>query len=124
MLFFLAFNLLAGVVNATGIGQAIGLGTQVGGEDIDEGVPKESVSTGAPTGQTLFGMYNVLAGQLSKLFGLIFPGLGMLRNTIVPAWIVGNPSANNAFEQVGILAPMMSVIITLGIISFLRGWAL
>jgi len=124
VVFFISLNLLAGVVNMTGIASATGLGTQVGGEDIDNGVPEESVSTGAPTGQTLFGMYNVLAGQLSKLFGVIYPGLGMLRNTIVPSWIVGNPQAGSAFAKVGILAPLMSVLITIDIISFLRGWGL
>ena len=122
VVFFVAMNLVAAVVNATGIAAAVGLGTQVGGDDIEEGVPQDSVSTGAPTGQTLFGMYNVLAGQLSKFYGAVFPGLGMLRNTIVPNWIVGKPQAASAFEKVGILAPLMSVLIPIDIMAFLRGW--
>lgn len=124
VVFFISMNLLAGVVNATGIGSAIGLGTQVGSQDINENVPSDSVSTGAPTGQTLFGMYNVLAGQLSKFFGAVFPGLAMLRSTIMPNWLVGNPQAGSAFAKVGILAPLMSVLIFIDLVSFLRGWGL
>lgn len=124
VIFFIAMNLVAGVVNAVGIGQHLGLGTQVGSGDIDESVPSNNIGTGAPTGQTLFGMYNVLAGQLSKLYGAIFPGLAMLRSTIMPNWLVGNPSATSAFEKVGILAPLMTVLIFIDLVSFLRGFSL
>jgi len=124
VIFFISLNLLAGVVNATGIGTALGLGSEVGSNDINEQVPQDSVATGAPTGETLFGMYNVLAGQLSKFFGAVFPGLAMLRSTIIPNWLVGNPQAGSAFAKVGILAPLMSVLIFIDIVSFLRGWGL
>lgn len=124
VIFLVAFNLVAGVANATGISDSLGLSTQVGGDDIDESVPSDNVATGAPSGSTLFGMYNVLAGQLSRLFGVVFPGLAMLRATIIPNWIVGEPSANRAFEKVGILAPLMVVLIVVDLLSFLRGWNL
>jgi hypothetical protein len=124
VVFFVSMNLLAGVLSFTGISAALGLSSEVGQDDIGDSVPSDSVATGAPTGQTLFGMYNVLAGQLSRFFGAVFPGLAMLRSTIMPNWLVGNPQAGSAFAKVGILAPLMSVLIFVDIVSFLRGWSL
>lgn len=114
-IFFLALNLFAGMVMATGIGGMLGLETDLGGdEEVDDAVRESgNVSSGAPTGSTLFGMYNVLAGLLSTLAAPITAGPTMLRQAGVPEAIT------NSF-----LTPLISVVYAIGIISFLRGWGL
>jgi len=105
---------------STGVAGMLGISATVGGsEDVDQAVESgDKVQTGAPTGETLFGMYNVLSSTLGSLFGVIFPGLRMLYNAGVPAFLVGGPTT------VGLLPPLFSFILTIDIISFLRGWGL
>jgi hypothetical protein len=114
-LFFIAFNLLAGVMTAQGVFDTLGVNEQVGEDQevtnrLDDA---QNVSTGAPTGSTLFGMYNVLSTQIGNLFGVIFPGLRMLERVGVPNWITQ-----------GLLGPIFSFAIGVGTLSFLRGWDL
>lgn len=113
VVFFLAMNLLAAAVPA----HAIGIDTNVGGDEVQERTPDpneaENVSSGAPTGSTLFGMYNVLSTQISNLFGAVFPGLRMLERAGMPGEIT-----------YGILAPIFALLIFVDVISFLRGWGL
>jgi len=118
--FFLSFNLFAGMLMSTGVAATIGLDTRVGGGEAvrDARQTGQDVETGAPTGETLFGAYNVLSNQLGTIFGIIFPGLRMLYNSGVPAFLVGGPST------VGLLPPLFSTILAIDIISFFRGWGL
>jgi hypothetical protein len=115
VVFFVSLNLLSGAMLSTGVADMLGIDANVGEDDaVSERVSNaESVSSGTSTGSTLFGMYNVLSEQLSAFFGVIFPGLRMLERAGVPQVITG-----------GILGPLFSIFIFVGIASFLRGWSL
>lgn len=114
VVFFIAFNLFAVMLGATGLAAVIGIDASVGGTAaVDEQTDRDGVDSGSPTGSTLFGMYNVLSGQLADFFGVIFPGLGMLNRAGVPDYITG-----------GFLGPLFSVVIFIDVMSFLRGWGL
>lgn len=120
VVFFITFNLFAGMLTATGTDAMLGLDAEVGGDKAvgDAAQRSENVSTGTSLGNTLFGMYNVLANGLSSVFDVIFPGLAMLRAAGVPAWIAGGQGT------VGFLPPLFTVIMFIGFVSFLRGWDL
>jgi len=116
VIFFVAFNLFAGMLMSTGVAATLGLDANVGGDDaVDKrtGEMSEDVTSGPGGGSTLFGMYNVLSNQISGFFGLIFPGLNMLNRAGVPGFIT-----------YGFLAPLFSLMSAIGVVSFLRGWDL
>lgn len=108
-------NVFAGVLMGTGVASHMGIETNVGGdEQVDEITRSDQdVDTGSPTGETLFGMYNVLTDQVGGIFDVIYPGIQMMENAGMPTYITED-----------ILEPVASVMITIGIISFLRGWDL
>jgi len=118
--FFISLSLFAGFLQTTGIAADLGLDDRYQSDDAVTKARSEaaSIETGAPTGQTLFGLYNVLSGQLASLLGVINPGLRILYNAGVPAAIVGGPNT------VGLLPPLTTFVKGIGIISFLRGWGL
>lgn len=113
VVFFLALNLFSGVVVSTGVAADIGLGGQVnvGGDGAADQAQDsaEEISTGAPTGSTLFGMYNVLAKTLGQLRTIAFGGPAMLANAGMPAFITTPMSV------------LIAVVYGIGIIKFLRG---
>lgn len=115
VIFFLCFNLFAGMLMATGAAQAIGLGeTNVGGDDRTEKLNKtaDSTPTGSGAGQTLFGLYNVLTSFVSTIFKYLFPGVAMLERAGVPGYITG------------MLNTVFSVLIAIDVVAFFRGWDL
>jgi len=114
VVFFVAFNLFAGTAAAMGVADTIGVNTGVGGDKaVDSQINQgQNVSSGTSTGSTLFGMYNVLAGQVGGFFNVIYPGLGMLARVGVPEAITS------------MLGGLFSVMIFVDIVSFLRGWGL
>lgn len=116
-IFFISLSLFSGMLTATGVAQDLGLNSQLsGGEAVDETTAQaQNVDTGAPTGSTLFGMYNVLSSQLATLLGIFNPGLRMLYNAGVPAYIVGSNTT------IGLLPPLATIIQFWGIARFLRG---
>lgn len=119
VIFFIAFNLFAGMLMATGVAGVINIDATVGGDDErEQRTSNNEVESGNGTGSTLFAMYNVLTTQLSNFFGMIFPGLAMLRRAGVPAFIVGG---NNT---VGFLPPLFSTLVFIDVMAFLRGWDL
>jgi hypothetical protein len=113
--FFLTFNLFAGLIMTSGVGAMLGITANVGGDErVEESVSQaEESRTGSPTGSTLFGMYNVLVQSVSVLAGTITAGPTMLRRAGVPTMIT-----------TGILQPMFTVVMGIGVVSFLRGWDL
>jgi hypothetical protein len=117
--FFLSMMLFSGLLTSTGLAADLGISRQLAG-DSGEQVQNaaERVETGAPSGDTLFGLYNVLSNQLGSLFGIINPGLRLLYNAGVPAAIVGNNTT------IGFLPPLLTFVKTITIIGFLRGWSL
>jgi len=69
VIFFIAFNLFAGMLMTTGVAGAIGIDAAVGEDDaIDQQTSNDGLETGTGSGSTLFGMYNVLFTQLSGFF--------------------------------------------------------
>lgn len=114
-IFFLTMNLFAGTLMSTGVGDMLGVSTEVGGdEEIDQATNEsDEISSGSPTGSTLFGMYNVLASGLSTILVPVTAGPTMLSRAGLPTEIT-----------FGIIQPVILIVYALGIMSFLRGWGL
>lgn len=115
LLFFLAFNLFAATLMSTGVAGTIGIETNIGGdEEVDKTLEKANgtVETGAPTGSTLFGMYNVLANGFNTLVGTVTAGHTMLAQAGVPSAITD------------MLNALFGIVIVIDIMSFIRGWGL
>jgi len=115
-IFFLVMNLWSTALIQTGAAGDMGIDVNVGGDQALENTTNQadSVSSGAPTGQTLFGMYNVLSTGLTAITSITTAGPTMLAQA-APAFA---PIANI------ILKPLFAVVIAIGVISFLRGWDL
>jgi len=118
--FLIAISLFSGFLQSSGVAATLHLDQRVGGEDAvkDARSSTNDIDTGAPTGDTLFGMYNVLTKQLANVLGIINPGLRMLYNAGAPAEFVGGPNT------VGLLPPLATFVKAIGIMSFIRGWGL
>lgn len=114
VVFFLAFNLFAGMLITTGTDAVIGIDAHVGEDDEVQNVKDQTddVSTGNGLGATLFAMYNALASTVGSVFNFIFPGLLMLERAGVPSYITG------------FLGPIFTVAIAFNIASYLRGYNL
>lgn len=115
-IFFISLSLFAQLLLTSGVAATLGLQTQIGGDEATAEVTQSAegqVETGAPTGDTLFGLYNVLTSQLKDILAIFNPGLDMMANAGVPDVIIYN-----------LLMPIVSIIKIIGIISFLRGWDL
>jgi hypothetical protein len=112
VIFFVAFNLFAGMLASTGVAATLGIDANVGGDEVNDDF-EEDVDTGSPTQSTLFGMYNALTGQVADIFAAVFPGLQMLNRAGVPGYIT-----------FGFLGPLFSAMIVIAVLSFLRGWGL
>jgi len=119
-LFFLSLTLFSTLLSTTGVAAHLGLNNPPdSGDAVSESQSAaEDVSTGAPTGETLFGAYNVLSNQLASILGIINPGLRMLYNAGVPAYIAGGPNT------VGFLPSIATFVQGIAVISFFRGWGL
>ena len=115
-IFFLSLSLFSGLLVSTGVAETIGLDGQVqesqAADDV-EGNVTQATQTSSPGGETLFGLYNILANQLAKVLGIFNPGLVLLGNIGVPDFLIN-----------GFLIPIVSLIKFIGIVSFLRGWDL
>lgn len=112
MVFFVAFNLFAGVMISTGVADMLGLDATVGADDaVDERTGNTDVETGTSSGDTLFGLRNVIGGQVADFFGVIFPGLSMLERAGMPSYLTG-----------GLLGPLFSLFVPIGLIAIIRGW--
>lgn len=114
VVFFVAFNLFAGMIAGAGIDSMLGLDATVGeDEEVNETVKNsEEIKTGTGLGDTLGGMYNVLAGTVRGFFDLILPGLAMLRRAGVPP------------EITDFLNGVFTFMAGIAVISFVRGWDL
>lgn len=114
-IFALALNLWAGVMMSSGAAATMGIDTAVGGDDAVEQSQEqaEGFRSGAPTGSTLFGMYNVLSGVLSTLAMPVTALPTMLRRAGTPTVITN-----------ALLRPILITVYALGTVSFLRGYSL
>lgn len=114
-IFALGLSVFSGLLVQTGAAATMGISPSVGGQDeVDQATSQaEGFKSGAPTGSTLFGMYNVVSGVYSTL-ALPVTGLpNMLKLAGTPA-----PITNR------IIQPILVVIYALGVASFLRGFNL
>lgn len=114
VVFFLCFNLWAGLLTATGTAGAIGLDTAVGGDGERESLQDSvnEVPSGSGAGDTLFGLYNVLTRFIDTMFGFLMPGLDLLNNAGVP----------QAYTDT--LQNLFVVLISIDIVAFFRGYNL
>lgn len=116
VVFFVGLNVFAGMLGAApGVEAVLGLDTTVGEDDeINDTVDQAGeVDTGSGTGSTLFDMYHTLGTGWQKLTNALFPGLDMLNRAGVPGYIT-----------YGFLSPLFTLIIAIGVMSYVRGWGL
>lgn len=111
-IFALSLNLFAGLLVGTGAAATLDLDATVGGDESVEEAQSQAdgFKSGSPTGSTLFGMYNVVAGVISTL-ALPVTGLPSMLSR------AGTPKAITNMLQ-GILI----VVYAMGVASFLRGY--
>jgi len=120
VVFMVAFNLFAHMLLVSGAAADIGIEEEIRGTS-DEGQREEllneanNTETGAPTGNTLFGMYNVLSQGVSSIAQKAMPAFKLMYNAGVPGYIVGGPN------HVGLLPPLVTIIMSFEVIMFLRG---
>jgi hypothetical protein len=113
VVFFLSVNLFSGMLITTGAAATLGIDAETGeSAAADDLTGNNDVATGSPTDGTLFGLYNVVSSQVAGVFEFIFPGLAMLGRLGVPNFIIN------------VLGGVFSLILTLGIASFIRGFDL
>jgi len=114
LVFFVAMNLFAGVMDASGVSALLGLEVGVGASEAYAGYGQAgSIPTGTGGGDDLFGLYNVVGGFLMNLYSDIYPGLDMLTRLGTPVWLT-----------YGFLANIFNVLILIRGISFVRGYNL
>lgn len=111
VIFLISINLIAGIVTAQGIDAMLGIDATVGGDSAVDSATSSTkdISTGSSVGDTLFGMYNVLASGVSDVYGSIYPALNMLDRAGVAGYIV-----------YGILGNMFTFVIFFDVVLFLR----
>jgi len=113
VVFFVAFNLFAGVMVSTGVADMLGMDASVGEDSAVDGVADgQDLDTGSATDGTLFGSNNVIGAQLTNIFGVVFPGLRMLERAGTPNFITG-----------AILGPLFSLFTVFSVASFVRGYS-
>lgn len=107
--FFIAFNVFAGMLVGIGVAEDLGLNLETGdSEAINDATEKKDVGLGNSVGGTLFGMYNQLTNQVGVLVNTIAPGFAMLK-LFMPSKIV-DPFATIA-----------GVFIVVDLLSYARG---
>jgi hypothetical protein len=113
LFFFVSLNLIAAAMLSTGVAASMGLeGAVSDSDEVSERADTGDLQSGAPTSDTLFGLYNVVTSQLTGLFAAIYPGLNILaRIPGFPDWVIT------------ILGGAISVVISFAAISFIRGYS-
>lgn len=109
LLFFVFMNAFAGALTATPIAGDLGINPDPGGDEKLEQADAEAEEFASSNsgGDTLFGLYNALAGVLEGLINTL-PAIGMMKNAGAPAWLV-----NYGFAG-------YSIIIGLDVAGYLR----
>lgn len=110
---FVAMNILAGIMGATGVASHIGVDHTVGSGDTIDSVTDqaETSRSSAGVGDTLFALYHSTAVGLSGILNIL-PAFNMLNRVGVPAvWVAG-------LTQIGTL------IIGIDVVAFLKGYDL
>lgn len=114
VVFFVSFNLVAGLLSSMGIAAAFGINAEIGGDeaisDLRDSV--DEVPTGTGAGETLFGLYNVLATFVNTVFTFILPAVAMLENAGLHSDIADS------------MRVLFVVLIAIDVVSFFKGWGL
>lgn len=89
-LFLVSFNGGHVMLDVSGTYDYLGVQPDLGNTDqIDRAKQSvEEVNTGGGGGDTLFGLYNTIAGPIETIFDTIMPGAKMLKNVGVPDYLV------------------------------------
>lgn len=113
VVFFLSLNVFAGVLGSTGAAATLGINVELGEDTAREELAQQTgeLPTGSPSDGTLFGLYNVIGGFLSRVYDFIFPGLRMLNRAGVPVFITDR-----------LMGDIFSLLITIDIAAFVRGY--
>jgi len=113
VLFLILLNGAAGVITASGLGAAMDINPEPGGdgrvEEINSTTSQVSPEGGAR--DTLFTLYQSVTAPIASVFQFIFYGPIMLTNLGVPSWITG------------FLFGGASLLVAVDIIHFLTGRA-
>lgn len=109
--FFIALNVFSLTLTSTGVAAAMGINPGPSSDTISNQADQDNLESGAPTSDTLFGLYNVVTSQLSGLFTTIYPGLDLLARAGTPEFLIT------------LVGGLVSPIIAFDVISFLRGYA-
>lgn len=112
VVFFLFFNLWAGVLVETDAASELGIDTNVGGDELVSEIESEDIPSGSGIGETLFGLYNMLTRFINGVFSFATAGVSMLS-------YVGVPS-----EYLTMLETVFGVLIIIDLVSFYKGWGL
>lgn len=90
VLFLVFFNGGAALLDASGTTEHLGLDTTTSnGDDIEAKADNaRDFSVGGGVGETLFGLYNAVAGVLETVFDTLTPGAKMLKSAGVPDYLV------------------------------------
>lgn len=89
--FFILLNGFANTLAASGVSEDLGITWSPGGNGEIEAMrtAARSISPGgAGIGDTLFALYNAMAGSFTTIFEVIFAGPLMLQNVGLPGWII------------------------------------
>lgn len=87
--FLILLNLTAGVITASGVGAALNINPEIGGDERVEATNESASSVEPSQGlrDTLFSMYTSTAGTLKDIVKLVFYGPAMLQNLGVPKFL-------------------------------------
>lgn len=126
VVFFFAVNLFALMLTGTGLAATMGVDASISEACPDNPTQEQinsnpncslqdttdDVPTGPGTGSTLIGLYNIVGGFASDVYGYIFPAIGMLQRAGTP-----QPITN-------LLGTMFGLLIAIDVASFIRGYDL
>lgn len=89
LLVFVFMNAFAGMLQTTGVADDLNVNPQPGGDEKLDQINNETENfeSGGGGGETLFGLYNTLAGVLDAIVDTL-PALAMMKNAGAPDFIV------------------------------------
>lgn len=117
VMFLVFFNGGALMLQSTGAADWMGIDPAEGNDEQIKNATEaaKNPNPGRGIGETLFGMYNSLAGTLETVFNTVMPGAAMLKAVI-------HSDAGDAF--INYIFTAAPIIVGLDTIAFFRGWDL
>lgn len=109
LLFLVFFNAGAEMIIQAGVAEDLGIDPHVQEPDEIQSAKSQAddFETGSGFGDTLFGMYNAVAGTVEVFLNGIFPGLAMIKQAGVPAWfgnfLFSGAALYSALDLIGFL---------------------